>query len=494
MRRFLLDRRTVLRGSFGASLALPLLEPMLGCGRRARAAEAGPRRYFIGFCGLSLGADGDPVRNEVAPATVGPGYDPSTKTGIAPLARDDLARSVTIVSGLNIPMFTGARGQVGGGFHGGNASPLLSGVSSGSEAGTASVNGITSDQVVANALGKATRFPSLQVCVQPSGYSGGPANGWIMSWAGKGQPQKPVVSPQLLYRTLFMGFQAPSDAAALAAFEREKRVRLRVLDAVKVSRERLARRLGRGDLQILDEYYEHVRTIENGLAGLSQEAAGVGCAKPADPGADPAVGANTYSSMQNNGFAPPGTGWSNETLRADVFAGLIAAAFKCDLTRVASMVITRNQCFMAGRNIVDDTVRQDVHSLSHYIGGKPSTRTLSRAVAWHVGIFGRLVKLLRDARDATGKPLLSSSALALVFEGGHGSNPRDVVKTNSAHSTYNMCMLVAGGAGGLKQGHHIVAPAGADHPANVLVGLMNAVGVPAGQLGEISGALPGLTA
>jgi hypothetical protein len=66
------------------------------------------------------------------------------------------------------------------------------------------------------------------------------------------------------------------------------------------------------------------------------------------------------------------------------------------------------------------------------------------------------------------------------------------VKNNSAHSTYNMCMLIAGGAGGLKQGHHVVAPRGLDHPANVLITLMHAVGVPAGQLGEISGAIPAL--
>jgi hypothetical protein len=126
------------------------------------------------------------------------------------------------------------------------------------------------------------------------------------------------------------------------------------------------------------------------------------------------------------------------------------------------------------------------------VKGKPSTKILSRAVAWHVNIFARMVKLLRDSKDATGKSLLSSSVLAFLSEGGHGANPRDFVKNNSAHSTYNMVGLVAGGAGGLKQGHHIVAPQGADHPANLLISLINAAGVPTTQLGEISGPMPGL--
>ncbi len=492
-KRFFLNRRALLKGSFGTSMALPLLEPMLDLAKGAQAAEAlvSPKRYFAAFCGLSIGADGDASHNEIAPTIVGPNYDATGKVGIAPLAKDELSKSVSIVSGLNIPMFTGGKGQIGGIFHGGNASPLLSGTSSGSDGGLASCNGISSDQVVANAYGKATKFPSLALCVQPVLYSGGPANGWIMSWAGKGQPVKPFVSPQLVYRTFFMGLQTPGDAAGLAQFEKEKKLRVRVLDACKVSRDRLQKRLGKSDRVILEEYFDHCKTIEDGLSSLQQGT--VGCSKPMDAGDDPTIGKNTNSSMENNGITPAGTGWSNETLRAEIMNNLVAAAFRCDLTRVASMVITRNQCFMAARNIVDASITTDVHSMSHYIAGKPSTKILSKAVAWHVGIFGNLVKQLRDSKDASGKSILSNSAMTLLFEGGHGANPQDFVKNNTAHSTYNMCLLTAGGAGGLKQGHHVVAPAGADHPANVLVSLMNAVGVSQNQLGEIAGPMPGMS-
>ena len=48
---------------------------------------------------------------------------------------------------------------------------------------------------------------------------------------------------------------------------------------------------------------------------------------------------------------------------------------------------------------------------------------------------------------------------------------------------------MAGGAGGLVQGEHIVAPG--MHPVNVLNTAMHAVGVTS-DLGEVSGEIPGL--
>ena len=52
-------------------------------------------------------------------------------------------------------------------------------------------------------------------------------------------------------------------------------------------------------------------------------------------------------------------------------------------------------------------------------------------------------------------------------------------------------LCVAGGADGLRQGGHIVAPTGS-HPANVLVTLMNAAGANASALGDVQGTVPGL--
>ena len=89
-----------------------------------------------------------------------------------------------------------------------------------------------------------------------------------------------------------------------------------------------------------------------------------------------------------------------------------------------------------------------------------------------------------------GGSLLDSCAMVFLIEGGFRSGTGSVPGGQS-HTTENMACLVAGGAGGLRQGEHVVAPDGS-HPANVLVTLMNAVGVSTSALGDVQGTIPGL--
>jgi hypothetical protein len=54
-----------------------------------------------------------------------------------------------------------------------------------------------------------------------------------------------------------------------------------------------------------------------------------------------------------------------------------------------------------------------------------------------------------------------------------------------------MACVVSGGASGqIKLGQHIATAS--EHPARVLISLMNAVGVPTSALGDVTGPLPGL--
>jgi hypothetical protein len=118
---------------------------------------------------------------------------------------------------------------------------------------------------------------------------------------------------------------------------------------------------------------------------------------------------------------------------------------------------------------------------------------LNQIINWHMGKFAGLVEALRDEEELPGVALLDNCAVAFIPEGGYrtalGNIPGGV-----SHNTENMCLLVAGGAGGLRRGEHIQAPAGANHPANVLISLMKAVGAPSNALGEISGDIPALFA
>jgi hypothetical protein len=90
-----------------------------------------------------------------------------------------------------------------------------------------------------------------------------------------------------------------------------------------------------------------------------------------------------------------------------------------------------------------------------------------------------------------GGSLLDNCAVVFLNEGGFGSDAAFGDEWSS-HTTENMACLVAGGAGGLVRGQHIVAPQGRNHPANVLVTLMNAVGLDTDTLGEVSGTIASL--
>lgn len=69
---FRLNRRTLLRGLAGSTLALPALEIMGP--RSARAGgSAPPKRFVLIYCGMSLGAPfADPL---AIPTSQGVGYD-----------------------------------------------------------------------------------------------------------------------------------------------------------------------------------------------------------------------------------------------------------------------------------------------------------------------------------------------------------------------------------------------------------------------------------
>jgi hypothetical protein len=99
------------------------------------------------------------------------------------------------------------------------------------------------------------------------------------------------------------------------------------------------------------------------------------------------------------------------------------------------------------------------------------------------------VAKLHDTPEGAGT-LLDSCAVLLLNEAGGGVSYENGIPW-TAHSTDNMAMLVAGGAGGLRQGEHIVAPAGLAHPGNVIVTAMHAVGVEE-DFGEVSGVIPEL--
>ncbi len=482
-----LSRRTVLKGIGGTILALPLLEAMRG--KNARAADPTiPKRYIVCFGGQSMGADNDPVHNLYVPDTIGPNYD--LKVALAPLANyNNIKNEITVVSGLKIPTAADNGGAVPAGgrsddFHINSLSPLLSGTATSDH----KVHGPTSDQLVADEIGATTTFKSLVYRVQASWYldQSAPYGRDVISYkkntSGTGVTGiVSTVSPRAAFDSLFQSFTPvdPAEAARRAFLLKQRKS---VLDLVGHKTEKLMGTLGNADKQRMQRHLDEVRDLERRISAIAPDGGGA-CAMLPDPGADPAVGGN-QTVNGGTGF-DVNAGYSDEDARANLLVDLLHMAITCDLTRVGTLQFTMAQSHMNMYPLIG--IPYDLHEIGHSGHG---TMGVSQGIAWHMKHFGRLVAKFRDTPEDTGT-MLDNMAIVMVHEGGHGYDP-SAGKQYSSHCTENMACLIAGRAGGLSPGRHVVA--NGSHPANVLISAMNAVGVSTNTLGEVNGQIPALFA
>ncbi|MEM9189214.1 MAG: DUF1552 domain-containing protein [Myxococcota bacterium] len=494
-----MSRRTVLRGAGGAALALPFLEIMSE--RQANAAPGDiPCRYLVAVAGSSLGSGNTDINETYVPDAEGFGYD--LKTALAPFAGGMLPSGrtyanvrdeISVVTELKIPWAAENGGSVPAGgrpdnHHETMVSPLLSGVRT-PEGQNTKAFGPTSDQVVADAIGGDTLFPSLQYCVQPSTYlgSGGLSSRAVISYTDGGgigaraMPVNPQKSPREAWRELFFNF-SPEDPAEAADRDFERRLRQGILDVVRTQTETLERRLGRADRIRLEQHFDEIRDLEQRLIMLGPETVGA-CMGLADPGEDPAEGGNRpkvgdrYPYQVNSGY-------SNEDLRAEIFNGMVKMAFACDLTRSIAMQYTHFHSWMNMYELIGR--ESDLHELGH---SRHASEGQAEGLAWHYKHFASLVDDLRNTNEVDGTRLIDHCALVMTHEGGYGLDPSDG-STKRSHSTERMACLIAGRAGGMMQGQHIKRRGA--HPAQVLISAMNAVGIEGEELGEVSGVIPEL--
>jgi hypothetical protein len=476
-----MNRRRVLRGLGGLAVGLPFLEYFAP--RQALAAPP-PQRYCFMFAGFSIGSYGN---DKMAPKVAGPLAANITR-GIKPLETYGVADVVSMVSGLNIPV--GNTAPAAGrppAFHSSSHQVLATGMRYEGEGG---LPGISSDWVVADAIGQGTLQQVLAYRAQPSFYrvdSDGGGDGIISkrkNSEGELEAVEPLVSPRVAYESLFSGFVPPegtenADAKKLLAMRKS------VVDLVADDAGGLITRLGKADKLRMQRHFDELREMEKRLDALDLPGA-AGCSLLAHPGDDPAVGdAIDPGGGDYNSYYENANGYSNEKLRAEIMCDLIHMAYACDISRVSSFMLTFAQCFMNMYTPLG--LASDLHEITHGSVGDNEDEmqdALADCAAFHVEHFARLTQKLRDTEDVDGSSLLDNTALVLAFEGGWGYDLEADVDF-SPHSTENMVMLVGGKAGGLNQtpGRHIVKQG--THPCAVINTVIKAVGVDA-TMGEVS--------
>ena len=372
-----IDRRHFLRG-LGVALALPAFES-LNVGFAATAPKADSRRLICIGNHLGFWPEG------FFPTTDGREFAPS-KT-LAPLQA--YRKDFTVFSHLDHDA-KGGHGAV---------HSFLTGVKKEESAGFPEKN-ISIDQVAAEHVGSATRYPSI---------TAGLAEGTDMCWNRAGVRIPPVNNPARLFEALFVEASAGAKVA-----ERERLShRASVLDALRDSAKHLGGNLDAADRSKLDQYLTSVRDVER---RLQMSEAWLGRPKPKSP-----IAAITDAERLQIEEMP-------------LFLDLMALALQTDSTRVATFEVPL-QFHTTDLNV------GGYHGLSHHSKQEGLLTQLQIVEKYLMTQFAQLFGKLKEAG-------LMDSTLVVIGSGmGNGST----------HSNRNLPVILAGG--GLKHQGHVVCPA-----------------------------------
>lgn len=425
MKRFVLNRRTLLKG-LGAAVALPTLEAMLNSSGTALAnGEALPKRLVMWFFGNGV------ILPKWVPTQTGGTWTLSEE--LAPLA--NVKDYVNVISGYRVKT-PNLRGH-----HNGQAG-ILSGfpfieLPAGTANYSSKFGGPSLDQVVADRIAGATPYKSLQLAVSKRVTRGEGPTLQYCSHRGPDAPLAPEFNPVNLYTRLFGNFQVPDTT------DPRNDLRVSVLDRVNEDIKRLQGRLGSVDRARLDAHLTSISEVRQQILSLSPELVGA-CELPPEP-----TETNTDTDRRE-----PITNVNR------VFSDLMAIAFACDLTRVVSMQFTGS---VGGQVYTELGQTDNNHNITHDAGAQ---NLVHDGVVYAMERFGYLCDKLRATPEGTGN-LLDQSLLMCTSDVAEGL----------AHSISNYPIALVGKAGGsiLYPGIHHRSTT-AQNTSDVLLTVARAVG------------------
>jgi uncharacterized protein DUF1552 len=439
-----LPRRAVLRG-LGATLALPFLDAMVPT-RAAAAAAAAPRKTRLVCVEMVHGSAGSSAIGTTqhlwAPAAIGRDFDlaPTSLRSLEPF-RDHL----TIVSNTDVDPANPFTATEIGGDHFRSSAVFLTQAHPKQTQGGDVECGISLDQLYATRFGQETAIPSMQLCIEPVDAAGGCGHGYscvytdAISWAAANRPLPMIRDPRVVFDTLFGVLQVGATEGQRAARLAEDRS---ILDWLMASAARLAGTLGPADRTRLAEYLDQVREIERRIQIVEAR--------------------NRSGELRELPAAPAGVPDSFSE-HVKLMFDLQVLAFASDITRVFAFKLGRDA---SNRSYPESGLSGPFHDLSHHSGKEDKIRRFAALNAYHVGLMPYLLDRLKRTPDAGGS-LLDNTLLI------YGSPMGD----SNLHNHKRVPFFIAGGAGGaIGGGVHLKAPNGTPL-ANVMLGLLRALGV-----------------
>jgi len=440
-----LARRTFLRG-LGTTLALPFLDAMVPAFGATTAAKPATR---MGFVYVPNGI----IARGWLPATEGAGFEFNTSMKALEPFRDQ----VLVLS--NLAQIQGRSFGDGGGDHARAGATWLTGVHPKKTEGADIHSGISADQIAGRELGKQTQFTSLEIGVEAPSLAGGCDSGYscaytnTVSWRSPTTPNPMEVNPRVLFERLFGEGDSTDPAARLASLKE----RSSILDFVKGDVDRLETRIGSGDRAKLSEFLDAIRDVERRIQKAEEQNATM-----------------VMPVMDRPKSAP-----EEFVDHAHLMMDLMVIAWQTDMTRVTSFMLAREGSNRSYREI---GVADGHHSCTHHQNDPDKIAKTMKINAHHIQQFAYLVNKLKSTPDGDGN-LLDHSMLL------YGSSISD----GNMHTHVDLPLaLVGGGSGQIRSGRHIrYAP---ETPMNnLLLSMLDKVGVRTDKLGDSTGKLEHLS-
>lgn len=420
MGRFALSRRTMLRGllsGVATAIALPPLEAMLNSNGTALADGSSLPLRFMTYCfgnGVRLdrwipSAQGEayPLSEELAPIASMQDYC-SVLSGFQNRCEKQITHheGMTVFNGYTFVQNQGLFSKAGG--------PTI-------------------DQVIADYIGDSTTFRSIEIGISKRlSIMDSGTTMHFLSHRGTEQPMPPEFNPQALWTKLFASFVPPDDPSGA--------LRVNVLDSVREDVAALKRRLGTLDNQRLDAHLTGLSELEKQIKALPPV-----CAVPGMP---------TERNEDVNGVEPM---TSVHTAMVD----LLAYAFACDLSRIASFFVLGG----AAETVFSELGQTSVHHSNTHDGNKQEQ--VHEVVVWNMQRFNAMLERFKATADGpTGLSLLDNMLVYCSSDCSEGYT----------HDIFDQPIVVAGRAGGSVRhpGVHYRSASG-ENTTDILVSCLQAI-------------------
>jgi hypothetical protein len=439
-----LPRRTFLRGMGTAAVALPFLDAMAPAFGASTVPGKPPVRMAFFYVPNGMIIDG-----------LNPSYEgkfqelPRALKPLEPF-KDD------IIQLGNMTHNTGRALLDGAGDHGRCCGSYLTGVQV-KKSLVEIKNGVSFDQLVANEVGKQTRFPSLELGMEDARQAGDCDSGYScaytnnLAWRSETQPLPPVLDPRALFERLF-GSGMPMTPEERV---RQAKYRRSILDFVMEDTHRLETSLGPTDRRKLDEYLSSIREVERQIERAEKDN------KQIDPHMDKPYGIPADFS---------------EHFR--MMSSMMAIAFQADQTRVITFLMTREGTSRPYREL---GIPDGHHPLTHHRNLPDLMEKVRQINTYHVQQFASFVEKMKATKE--GDSSLLDNCM-LVYGAG--------LADGNAHLHEDLPTIIAGKGGNyIRTGRRVVYRK--ETPmCNLFLTMMDRMGVHVENFGDSTGRLEGL--